>query len=142
MAPHPLPNSLFMPSIATIYIDPTQAALLSQTGLNPVAIPNEGYRSFLAYGPGSGAPNAWPTFDEYVSRMQVTPDCPPGYCRLVSIGHSVQGRDLWCMEITDNPGMDENEPEFKYTANHHGDETTGVEMTMRLAELLANSYGT
>ena len=25
---------------------------------------------------------------------------------------------------------------------HHGDETTGIEMTMRFAELLANSYGT
>ncbi len=25
---------------------------------------------------------------------------------------------------------------------HHGDETTGIEMTIRFAELLANSYGT
>ncbi len=138
----PSPNSPFKPSIATIYIDPTQAALLSNTGLNPVPIPNEGYRNFLAYGPGSGTPNAWPTFDEYVTRMQALQAAHPEIVALVSIGHSVQGRDLWCMEITANPGVDENEPEFKYTANHHGDETTGVEMTMRLAELLANSYGT
>ena len=107
-----------------------------------VPIPNEGYRSFLAYGPGSGAPNAWPTFEQYVARMQELEAAHPDIVDLVQIGNSVQGRGLYCMEISDNPGVDENEPEFKYTANHHGDETTGIEMTMRLAELLANSYGT
>lgn len=137
----PLPGSPFQPSIATVYIDPAKAAALSQAGLNPLPIPNEGYRSFLAYGPGSGAPNAWPTFAEYVARMQALETTYPDIVDLVQIGESVQERALWCMEITDNPGLDENEPEFKYTANHHGDETTGVEMSMRLAELFASSYG-
>lgn len=132
----------FKPSIATIYIDPAQAKLLSVAGLSSVPIPNEGYRSYLAHGPGSGAPNAWPTFAEYVSRMQNLKTAHPDIVNLLQIGSSVQGRPLYCLEITDSPGMDENEPEFKYTANHHGDETTGVEMTMRLAELLAYSYGT
>ncbi len=135
-------SSTFEPSIATIYIDPAQSDILSQAGLSPVPIPNEGYRSFLAYGPGSGAPNAWPTYTEYVTRMQNFAAAHPNIVSLVSIGTSVQNRDLWCMEVSDNPGVDENEPEFKYTANHHGDETTGIEMTMRFAELLANSYGT
>ena len=136
------PGIEFKPSIATIYINPAQAKLLSLASLSPVPIPNEGYRSFLAHGPGSGAPNAWPTFAEYVTRMQALETAHPEIVSLLQIGASVQGRPLYCMEITDSPGMDENEPEFKYTANHHGDETTGVEMTMRLAELLANSYGT
>ncbi len=137
-----LTNPLFTPSIATIYIDPDQSLALVQAGLEVVPIPNEGYRSFLAYGPGSGAPNAWPTFEQYVARMQSLADAHPNLVSLVQIGQSVMGRGLYCMEITDNPGVDENEPEFKYSANHHGDETTGVEMTMRLAELLAISYGT
>jgi uncharacterized repeat protein (TIGR01451 family) len=133
--------AIFTPSNATVYINPAQAIALSQAGLTPIPTQNEGYRSFLAYGPGSGAPNAWPTFDEYVSRMQNLEAAYPDIVKLEVIGYSVQGRGLYCMEITDNPGVSENEPEFKYTANHHGDETTGIEMTMRLAELLANGYG-
>ncbi|MFZ2098014.1 MAG: M14 family zinc carboxypeptidase, partial [Anaerolineales bacterium] len=133
--------AIFTPSNATVYINPAQAIALSQVGLTPKPIQNEGYRSFLAYGPGSGAPNAWPTFDEYVSRMQNLEAAYPDIVKLEVIGYSVQGRGLYCMEITDNPGVSENEPEFKYTATHHGDETTGIEMTMRLAELLANGYG-
>ena len=137
-----LPDTSFKTSIATVYIDPDQALLLIKAGLNPIPIQNEGYRSFLAYGPGSGMPNAWPTFDQYVARMHALENVHPDIVTLVQIGSSVLGRGLYCMEITDHPGLDENEPEFKYTANHHGDETTGVEMTMRLAELLTNSYGT
>ncbi len=135
-------NAGFEPAIATVYINPGEASWLSQAGLTAVPIPNEGYRSFLAYGPGSGAPNAWPTFQQYVTRMQDLVAAHPDIMSLQVIGVSVQGRGLYCMEVTDNPGVDEFEPEFKYTANHHGDETTGVEMTMRLAEYLANNYGT
>jgi uncharacterized repeat protein (TIGR01451 family) len=139
---HNSSGSIFEPSIATVYINPSQSDVLTQAHLSPVPIPNEGYRSFLAYGPGSGAPLAWPTFEQYVARMQNLEATYPNIVRLVQIGTSVLGRGLYCMEITNHPGVNEYKPEFKYTANHHGDETTGIEMTMRLAELLANSYGT
>ncbi|OGO60295.1 MAG: hypothetical protein A2032_02605 [Chloroflexi bacterium RBG_19FT_COMBO_49_13] len=137
----PTSGAAFRPSIATVYINPDQAQTLSRAGLSPIPIPNEGYRSFLAYGPGSNAPDAWPTFDQFVARMQALETAHSDIVDLVSIGNSVLGKPLYCMEITDFPGVDEGEPEFKYTANHHGDETTGVEMTMRLAELLASNYG-
>jgi hypothetical protein len=134
-------GSDFEPSIATVYITPDQSRALTQAGLSLVPIPNEGYRSFLAYGPGTKSPPGWPTFEQYVARMQNLQATHPDIVALVQIGTSVQGRGLYCLEISDYPGVDEYEPEFKYTANHHGDETTGIEMTMRLAELLANSYG-
>ena len=51
------------------------------------------------------------------TRMQNLEAAHPNIVSLESIGRSVQKRDLWCMEISDNPGVDENEPEFKYTAN-------------------------
>ena len=136
------PPRTIKPSIATVYVDPTQAKILDESGLSLVPVPNEGYRSYLAYGPGSGAPDAWPSYAQYVERMQALQAAHPEIVDLVQIGTSVQGRGLWCMEITDNFAVDEYEPEFKYTANHHGDKTTGIEMTMRLAELLAKSYGT
>lgn len=116
----------FKPVLATVYINPDEATALTQAGLAFVPIPNEGYRSFLEYGPDSGVMDAWPTFEQYVLRMQALHTAHPDIVDLVQIGTSVEGRGLYCMEITDNPGVDEYEPEFKYTANHHGDETTGV----------------
>ncbi|HSB64943.1 MAG TPA: M14 family zinc carboxypeptidase, partial [Anaerolineales bacterium] len=129
------------PALATIYINPIQSSALVQAGITPVPIPNEGYRSFLDHGPGTDSPPGWPTFAQYVARMQALQAAHPDIVSLVSIGQSVQDRELWCMEVSDYPGLDEFEPEFKYTANHHGDETTGIEMTVRFAEYLADNYG-
>jgi len=65
----------------------------------------------------------------------------PNITRLFSIGKSVQNRELWGIEITDNIGVNEAEPQFKYIANMHGDEVVGREMTVYLIELLCTQYG-
>lgn len=138
---YPVAGGAFQPAIATVYITPAESDLLAQQGLTAIPIANEGLRSFYQYGPGSGAPDAWPTYDQFVTRMQNLKNDHHDLVDLVSIGQSVLGRDIWCLEVTDNPGVDENEPEFKYTANMHGDETVGIEISLRLAELLVANYG-
>lgn len=64
----------------------------------------------------------------------------PDITSLESIGQSVQGRELWVMQITDNPNVDEPEPQFKYIANMHGDETPGREFSLYLIEWLCENY--
>ncbi|XP_024542018.1 carboxypeptidase SOL1 [Selaginella moellendorffii] len=60
--------------------------------------------------------------------------------RLNSIGTSVQGRDLWVLELSDMPGQAEAEPGFKFVGNMHGDEPVGRELTIRLADWLCMNY--
>ena len=65
----------------------------------------------------------------------------PGITRLESIGQSVQGRELWVLVISDNPDIEENEPEFRYISTMHGDEPIGTELILYLIDRLLNDYG-
>ena len=67
----------------------------------------------------------------------------PTLCKMDTIGKSVQGRDLWIMEISDNPGEHELlEPEFKLIGNMHGNESKGRVIALALIEHLLDNYGT
>jgi hypothetical protein len=65
----------------------------------------------------------------------------PSLCRLDTIGLSVEGRWLLTMRITDNPGIQEDEPELFYTSTIHGDETAGYVLMLRLIDTLLSSHG-
>lgn len=63
-------------------------------------------------------------------------------CSLVSLGQSVQGRELWAVKISDNPLLEEDEPEFKYVSTMHGNERISLEMTLYLIDHLLTGYAT
>jgi len=68
-------------------------------------------------------------------------DDHPDVCRLMSIGKSVHGREIWAVKISDNPDLEEDEPEAKIVSTIHGDENLGTEMCIMLLDLLTDEYG-
>lgn len=83
----------------------------------------------------------YPTYQAYVSMMYQFQADYPGLCQVVSIGQSIQGRELLFARISDNVGLDEGEPQFMYTGTIHGDETTGYILLLRLIDYLLTNYG-
>ncbi|UCG62364.1 MAG: zinc carboxypeptidase [Candidatus Zixiibacteriota bacterium] len=86
--------------------------------------------------------NYYPSYDQYVAMMYQFESDYPGLCQVYSAGYSVQGREILFARISDNVGVDEEEPEVMYTSTMHGDEAVGYIMMLRLIDSLLTSYGT
>ncbi|MBK8880973.1 MAG: T9SS type A sorting domain-containing protein [Bacteroidales bacterium] len=84
--------------------------------------------------------DSYPTYTQYDSLMQSFELNYPTLCRLDTIGTSVNGRMVFALKISDNPGADEAEPSVFYTSTMHGDETGGFMMMLRLADFLLKNY--
>lgn len=89
----------------------------------------------------SALAQSWPTHAQIGQRMQAVAANHPDIAEFHLIGLSELGREMWALHITDNPQIEEDEPEFRYISTMHGDETVGVEMCLRLCELLTDQYG-
>ena len=58
-----------------------------------------------------------------------------------SIGTSVEGRAIWAVKISDNPDVDEEEPEILIEALHHAREVITPEVVMHYMTWLCENYG-
>lgn len=65
----------------------------------------------------------------------------PDITVLDTIGYSVEGRVIQAMIITDNPGVEEDEPEVRISGAHHGNELPSVELPLYLIDHLTTGYG-
>jgi murein tripeptide amidase MpaA len=65
----------------------------------------------------------------------------PSITSLFSIGTTYEGRTIWCLEISDNPGIDEGEPGVFFMGLHHAREWPTVEITLHIANNLTSLYG-
>ena len=119
-------------SDAMIYATAEEVARLVALGFQASPMPKA----------GAGAKAAWPTFAEITAHLQGVAAANPGICRLTSLGQSVQGRELWMLKITDNPDVEEDEPELRYISTMHGDEVVGMQLCLELIDELVAGYGT
>ncbi len=82
------------------------------------------------------------TYAELTAELKAVADAHPSIVRRFSIGTSYKGRQLWAAKISDNVGIDENEPEVLFDGLHHSDEHMGLEMTLHILHWLVDGYGT
>lgn len=82
--------------------------------------------------------HTWPQIEAALAQAAAD---HPSICQRISVGQSTQGRNLWAVCITDNVGVEEDEPEFRYISSIHGNETIGVEMCLLLIDYLTDNYG-
>jgi hypothetical protein len=81
------------------------------------------------------------SFAEIEQILHEIADNYPSITRLSSLGKSYENRDIWCLEISDNPGVDEDEPGVFFMGLHHAREWPTVEICLTIANRLTSLYG-
>lgn len=64
----------------------------------------------------------------------------PDITKLISIGRSLEGRDIWAMKVSDNPDIEEDEPEILFDGNHHAREWMTIEVCLYILNYLTDNY--
>ena len=92
---------------------------------------------------GSGSLGSYYTWTEVVSVLdQIHAAYPALTTPKFSIGQTVEGRDIWAMKISDNPEIDEAEPEVRFDSMHHSREPQSMQTTIWAMLCLLENYGT
>lgn len=85
----------------------------------------------------------WHTYDETVAEIVLLHQQYPNITAApYSIGTTGEGRTIWAIKISDNPGLEENEPAVLHDGMHHAREIMTVEMLLHFARYLCENYGT
>ncbi len=95
------------------------------------------------------------SYDEILATLQDYANNYPDICQLYDIGNSLgkeywyQGydayedyqHDIWALKISDNPGIEEDEPSLLFDAAHHARETIAPAVVMNFTQYLFDNYG-
>src|SRR5690606_14666135 len=79
----------------------------------------------------------WPSLDEVYAHMRAAEKS--GYCKVKSIGKSVEGRDILVAIVSDHT-IDEDKKEISlFLACEHGDEKTGATTMLQMIDWLVGA---
>ena len=98
---------------------------------------NDHYQGFWE----SDVPTGYYTFEKIKSLSDSLATNFPDICKKYVFGTSVNGEEIGALKITDNPDLDEIEPEVMFDGGIHGDEIGASENCIRFARDLVQKYG-
>jgi len=128
------------------YIDlavrPEEVAELLAAG-SRVEVLHQDVESF--YASRLGGTRDWGVYHTYSQTLDWIDDLHALYPEVIgarwAIGQGHDGYQLWAFRVSDNPETDEtDESEILFDGLHHANEIMGLEVTMMLAEYLAEQY--
>jgi len=91
---------------------------------------------------GFGSMGGYYTFDEVVAELDTMRMLYPNLItEKYSIGTSIEGRTIWAVKISDNPGINEGEPEVFYNSLIHAREPAGMMSVIYFMYHLLENYG-
>jgi hypothetical protein len=120
-------------------LTPEEAARARSLGFTPVALSTRGGPLSAPAAPGLGA---YHTYAEALAEMASYASAHPSIARLDTLGQSLEGRPIVAIEISDNPGVDEGEPEVLVDGCLHARELMSVEVPLFAMRRLLDGYGT
>jgi len=89
-----------------------------------------------------GLDERYHTYQEVTLELDSLHNAFPEITRLDSIGHTTRDSlAIWCLKISDNPSLEEDEPAILLLGNQHSDEVLGVEILMWMSAELLRHYG-
>jgi len=92
---------------------------------------------------GFGSMGGYYTFDEVVAELDTMRMLYPNLItEKDSIGSTIEGRTIWAVKISDNPDINEGEPEVFYNALTHAREPAGMMAVIYFMYYLLENYGT
>jgi hypothetical protein len=120
----------------TALVDDSEIKILKDAGYDVRILIND----YKTYKDDIFARGFYHTYAQVYSVLDSFATGYPDICRLDTAGLSVQGRAIWAMRVTDNPQIEENEPEIRLIGNMHGDEHIGTEVTLYFLRHLLTNY--
>jgi carboxypeptidase T len=91
---------------------------------------------------GYGSMGGFYTFNEVVAQLDTMKLLYPSLItERQAIGYSIENRPIWMVKISDNPDLNENEPQVLYTALHHAREPQGMMTVIYYMYYLLEKYG-
>jgi len=87
-------------------------------------------------------PDPYHTHSEIQQILQTTADENPDFVKQYILGKSVSDRDIIALKITNNPDIEEIEPEVRLLGLHHGNEVISSEFLLYLIRYLVDKYKT
>ena len=79
--------------------------------------------------------------DEIADLIRETHANYPDITQVVSIGKTIEGRDILGIKISDNAAVKENEPSILVNGMHHAREVMTTEITTDMIQYLTSNYG-
>ncbi len=96
-------------------------------------------RSQAAFSTSGGINGAYHSYTETETVLQELADTYPGLCTLVSLGQSIEGREIYAIRIT-NLAVNTVKKQFHIMGCHHAREWISVEVPLQFAQWLLENH--